>query len=451
MPLFQSMSKCRLHTLLPLGILMLSLSACSGWWGAEDSTPPLEGKRVPVLVYDQGFKVDAQLAATPLELPPVQENTVWPTSGGFASHEGGHPQLSDQLKKAWRVDVGDSINRSHPIIPTPVVANGVIYTMDSSTQVSAFSADKGKEIWSIDLAPKGESHDASGGGLGLLPGRLFVSTGYGEVVALDTANGKEIWRQRVESPVRSAPAIAKNMVFVVTIDNRLVALSADTGDIAWTHNGLSEDVGLLGAPSPAVYNDDLLVAYSSGELFSLRIGNGQEQWADNLASIRREGGVGSIAAIRGQPVLAAGGVAAVAISNSGRLVAIDTRTGQRVWSQRISGTQMPWVAGSMVFVVSSDAQLVALDLKDGKIRWVKGLAQWTHPKDREGIIAWYGPVLAGTSLWLTNSEGQLLRFDPATGEQKGKIDAGSAFNRAPIVVGKTLYTLDDSATLAAWQ
>lgn len=428
------------------------LSACSGgWWGAEDSTPPLPGDRLSVLAYDQQVQVDPDLGKTPLTLPPPQASDAWPTAGGGADHAGGHAALGADLKKAWSADVGEGASLERPLIPTPVVAGGVIFTMDSGTGVRAFSLDKGQELWRVDLAPKAERGEATGGGLAFDQGRLFVATGYGEVFALNPADGTTLWRQSVASPVRSAPAPGPGVVLVVTIDNRLVALSTETGAVQWRHAGILETAGLLGAPSPAVHGDTVLVAYSSGELFAVRAANGREQWADNLAALRREGGVLSIAAIRGQPVLAAGGVAAVAISNSGRLVAIDTRSGQRVWDQRVSGSQMPWVAGSTVFVVTNQAQLMALNLSDGRIRWVVQLDQWENPDKREGLIAWYGPVLAGGRLWLTNSDGRLRGYDPATGAEAVDLRLKTATNRPPIVVGNTLYTLDDKATLTAWR
>jgi outer membrane protein assembly factor BamB len=200
-----------------------------------------------------------------------------------------------------------------------------------------------------------------------------------------------------------------------------------------------------------LFGNLLLVAYSSGELFALNALNGREQWEDNLASSRRGGGVMGIAAIRGQPVLTAEGSAALAISNSGRLVAIDTRSGQRVWDQRLAGNQMPWVAGSTVFLLTSQSQLMALNLADGKIRWLTQLAQWENGKEHSGVISWYGPVLAGGKLWITSSTGRLRSYSPEDGAEAADLDAGRAINRPPVVAGGTLYTLDDSATLTAWR
>ena len=74
-----------------------------------------------------------------------------------------------------------------------------------------------------------------GAGLALDNGMLFASTGAGYVVALDAKNGREIWRTRLTSPVRSAPAVYGGRLYVLTSDNKLVALAEDDGRILWQH------------------------------------------------------------------------------------------------------------------------------------------------------------------------------------------------------------------------
>ena len=104
--------------------------------------------------------------------------------------------------------------------------------------------------------------------------RLYASTGYAQVLALDPADGKVIWRSGVGAPVRSAPTVADGRVFAVTVENELVVLAADDGRRLWTHNGIPETAGLLGGASPAVEGEVVVAAYSSGEIFALTVETG---------------------------------------------------------------------------------------------------------------------------------------------------------------------------------
>jgi outer membrane protein assembly factor BamB len=86
--------------------------------------------------------------------------------------------------------------------------------------------------------------------------------------------------------MHAAPTVSDNRIFVVTVDNELVALSAEDGQRQWSHNGIPETAGLLGSASPAVEGEIVVVAYNSGELFALRVENGRAVWSENLAASR---------------------------------------------------------------------------------------------------------------------------------------------------------------------
>lgn len=61
--------------------------------------------------------------------------------------------------------------------------------------------------------------------------QVYVTTGFGEVVALKAADGRIVWRKMLGKPFRAAPTLADGRVFVVSIDNELSALSATNGEI----------------------------------------------------------------------------------------------------------------------------------------------------------------------------------------------------------------------------
>lgn len=431
--------------LLPLLLAATMLTGCG-----EDEKH-LEGDRLSVMTFDSALKVDEQLAAMPMVLPDALSNSNWPTSGGRIDHGGGNYALNTTLKRAWREDVGDGIDAEQPLMASPVAGGGLVYTMDSGARVSALSMDKGKLVWKSDLTAKGEKGDATGGGVSLANGVLYAATGYGEVIALKAEDGTELWRQKLASPLRSAPTAADGRVYVVSIDNTLIALDANNGAKLWSHQGILEAAGLLGAASPAVGAGIVLAAFSSGEIYALLGETGRPLWSDNLAPFKRTSSIASIAAIRGLPVITPDGSLVLAVSNADRLVAIDIRSGQRVWEQKIGGAQMPWVAGDNVFIISNQAQLVALNLRDGAVRWTSQLKQYDKPEERSGAVTWAGPVLAGGKLWLVNSKGQLRSYDPGNGADLTKDDLGHGAIRAPIAAGGTLFVLDDSADLSAWR
>jgi outer membrane protein assembly factor BamB len=166
-----------------------------------------------------------------------------------------------------------------------------------------------------------------------------------------------------------------------------------------------------------------------------------------LIAVRRIDSVSTLADIRGRPVVDRG--VAVALSHSGRMAAIDLRSGNRIWDRDIGGTEMPWVAGDFIFVLTNDSQLICLTRRDGRVRWATAVRQYRDAEKKRDRIFWSGPVLVSDRLVLLGSHGEALAISPYTGDQIGAINLSAGAFIAPVVAGGTLYVLTDNATLLA--
>ena len=68
------------------------------------------------------------------------------------------------------------------------------------------------------------NHEAWGGGLAYADGKIYVSSGFREVVQLDARTGGMGWRTRTDAPVHAAPTVADGRVFVVDVNDELLGL-----------------------------------------------------------------------------------------------------------------------------------------------------------------------------------------------------------------------------------
>ena len=432
-----------------LVLLVLALGGCD-WLGGlfeESNKVHLKGDRISVLGLEKRLEPDPKLAETEVRLPPATANADWAQPGGNPSHAMQHLAFAGALRKAWRTGIGDGASRYGRVLSQPIVADGAVFGMDARDVVVALDAKTGRELWDNDVKPATERDHAFGGGLAAAKGRVFVTTGYGQVLALDAKTGHEQWRQQVAAPMRGAPTVADNRVFVITVENQLDVLSTEDGHLLWTHSGIPETAGLLGAASPAVDGDIVVVPYSSGEIFALRTENGRPLWTDNLATARPLGALSTLADIRGRPVIDRDRV--FALSHSGRMVAIDLRTGDRVWEQEIGGTHGAWVAGDYLYVLADDVNLMCLQRADGRVRWSHDLPRYQDEKKKSDPMRWAGPVLAGDKLIVVASNGDALAVSPYTGATVGQFTLPDGVFVDPIVAGGTLYVLTDEADLIA--
>jgi outer membrane protein assembly factor BamB len=427
-------------------LLAFGPAACN-WFG--DKKQPLPGERISVLGIGGEVAADPKLAATPVTLPPPAVNPDWPEPGGNPAHAMNHPALPEKLARAWETSIGDGSARYTRVMSQPVIAGGRVFAMDGGVQVRALDAASGKSIWQIDLKPEDLRGNAFGGGPALWNDHLYVATGYAEVLALDPADGKVVWRKNVTAPVHAPPTVVDGRIFAVTVDNELNVLDAKDGRHLWSHNGIPETAGLLGGASPAVEGEVVIAPYSSGELFALRVENGRVVWSDSLAASRNVNAVTGLADIRGRPVVDRGRV--FAVSHSGRMAAIDLRTGERVWEQQIASSHSPWVVGDYVFVLANDNEMVCLTRDEGKARWVRELRRYADEKGRSDPIFWAGPVLGGNRLIALSSLGEAVSVSPLTGEVIDQQTMSAGGFLGPVIADNALYLLSDDANLSAYR
>ncbi|MEM9123358.1 MAG: PQQ-binding-like beta-propeller repeat protein [Pseudomonadota bacterium] len=427
----------------------LAVTGCALGGGKDNAEEVVVGDRISVLSLEQDLIIDRALAAQPAQLPPVFINDAWPQPGGYSHHAMQHLSLEPNFRVLWKSDAGAGSNDRRHISASPVVAWGSVFTLDAKAVASAFDAKTGRRLWRRDFSLKGESADAGyGGGVAVSGGNVIVTTGFGDVIAVDAESGEEIWKRSLGVPVRTPPTAAGGQIYVTTVENHFYAMDDRTGTTLWSYRGISETASLVSDATPAVMGDLVVAPFSSGELVAFQAQNGRELWSDFLSRTGRVTPLAGINAISGRPVINRGRV--VAVSHNGRLVSIDLRSGRRFWSHNLTSIETPWVAGDHVFLVTTNSQVVALNWDDGRIRWVSDLPSFKNEKKRKGPIRWAGPVLAGNQLILVSSEGRMVFLSPESGETIGdrKVPDGSFI--APVVADGVMYLLTSGGQLVAF-
>ncbi len=424
------------------------LTSCGGGYlGISEEEIPLPGERIPVLVSQQNIIApDASLADVQVKLPRPYQNQQWPQFGGYPTHANYHLSLGGQLRTMWRRKVGKGSDGIH-LLASPVSARGLLFTMDSDARVTALNMATGQKIWSYDLTPKEEEDNDWGGGLAYDRDRLYIATGFAQVIALRARDGALLWRAQVPGPVRGSPTVANGHVAVITLDNQLVILDSVRGERIWSHSGLSENAGLLGAATPASDETIIVSPYSSGEIFAMRLSSGRQLWSDTVVSVNRLGALSAISDIRASPVIDRDQV--VVLGSNDRMIVVDKRSGARIWDKSIGGTQMPWVAGDFIYILSNNHELICLYRTDGRVKWIKQLPKYEDPEDQEGTIEWSGPVLASNRLLVVSSLGDVWSVSPYDGKLLGIKRLDDGMRVAPIVARDMLFLYTDDAEIIA--
>ena len=376
----------------------------------------------------------------------------WSQSGGNAANNPAHASLAGSGGKAWRVSVGSSsggltsFGSSGPrIAARPIVYQGRVVVYGQNGKVTALSIANGGRQWTTQLRPEGEKDVATGGGVAGDSGRIFAATGYGSLVALDAASGRQLWTKQLEAPARSAPTAAGGKVFVVTQTNQVYAVNQEDGGDLWTYSGIPETAGLLSVANPAVSGNTVIVPFSSGEVMAIDVKSGSPRWIDAVNSSYRTQALSGLSDVTASPVISNGVVYATSIV--GRTIAINVKSGERIWEQDAGSVHTPVVAGNAIFMIDLQDRLIALDRKSGSPIWSTQLPIIRTRKKRSN---WAGPVLAGGGLWMLSSDGKMGRVDPASGAIAWTRDVSEKVYVSPIAAGGKLIAISGNGNVVAF-
>jgi len=168
---------------------------------------------------------------------------AYPNVDPFNSrHLGGSisAETVASLEKAWTLPItAHSTNSAY--WSTPVIADGVVYSQDSASNVQAIDLASGKVIWQASVG----SEVPESNGVVVAENRVFAASST-SAFALDRATGKQLWsvpltRNRFEG-IDMAPGYHDGLVYVSTVPfgskgnevGILWALNAETGKKAWS-------------------------------------------------------------------------------------------------------------------------------------------------------------------------------------------------------------------------
>ncbi|MEQ9528124.1 MAG: PQQ-binding-like beta-propeller repeat protein [Parvibaculaceae bacterium] len=467
---FQQAAQMRALTLAPVlaALLLAGCDTVSDFFVGSGDEDILPGTRISVLALERELRPNIETVDTRIILPRPEDTPVWPGAGGFSHHAMHHLVIGPSPEPVWSADIGAGTNLRNRVFAEPVIGDKIIYTMDANGVVSAFETQNGRRLWRRPTAPDrelggfldpliniggffGHAPYFLGGALAVAQGRLFVSTGAAEILALDARDGTELWRTRVDTPVRAAPVFNGGRVYAITVDNQVIALAADDGRELWTYSGAAQATILLQGTAPAVDGGVVVAAFTNGELLALRTDTGAVLWSDSVVTVRRTEAAASLPDIAARPVIDRGRV--FAVGQSGLLVAIDLRTGRRAWELPVPGIHQPWVAGDFLFAVTMDGEMVCVDARSGRILWVTQLPRFededdSNPEDR---IVWAGPALASDRLILVSSDARALSISPYTGAVLGQIELDGGVTLPPVFAEETMYVLADNGELTAYR
>ena len=184
---------------------------------------------------------------------------------------------------------------------------------------------------------------------------LYLRDSKGNLCAVNSQTGKEIWRTQIDHKILDFLIFHNNIIYLSSSDGDLYAIDVKTQQIKW-----KSSINFGRNCNPIVSDDLLFVNSKDGNIYAIKIETGQLSWqfktTENMATT---------------PPALNNGVVYVG-SEDEKLYAIDTRTGREKWKCEIGPLALysiPVIANDVVYIGVKNNFLYAIDAETGAKIW----------------------------------------------------------------------------------
>lgn len=305
----------------------------------------------------------------------------------------------------------------------PVSVGNMIYTLDIRSNVSAFSIEKNKVIWSYNLS-RNKKDNYIGGGILHYNDKLYVTYGSRLLVVLDAKTGYEIIRKQLPDIIRTKPVMLNDStVLVQTISNQTTALNAETLKNVWEHESLAEVLSASYSMTPIVHKDSVIITYNSGQILALNTKNGEVKWNFEFASFDHVAIPNfEEASILCAPIYDNNNL--YIATGLGKLIKLNLDTGAAIWQVNAEDIQSTSLIGNSLFVTNNARQIAAFNPETGLVKFVADLNDGKNSKKLKAST-FLAPFIAenngSRSLDIISMSGVLYSFDLDNNDHLGTV------------------------------
>lgn len=284
----------------------------------------------------------------------------------------------------------------------PAVYDDMVYAAGGKS-LSRMNARTGENEWSVSFDSPitgGVGSDGYVTAVGLLDGQL-------EVV---DAEGKVTWNKKLTTELAAAPVVAHGLVIVRTMDTRVSAFEASSGELQWTYQR-SQPALTVRLPTRMLAHDNLLlVGQPNGHLVILDIQSGKPVFEFQVAQARGVTEVERLIDVVGAPAFNDNLVCAAAFQ--GAVTCVDSSNGQTKWTQKVDAVAGPAIDDENVYAVSVNGEVQAFYRESGEQRWANKSMLY------RGVSA---PVVFPGAVAVGDDEGYVHFLSPRNGEEMARV------------------------------
>jgi outer membrane protein assembly factor BamB len=342
-------------------------------------------------------------------------------------------EATAEVERLWSVNLGGDAEFLHVAL-RPASDGSRVYAASRDGNVVAVDPASGKPVWRTEL----ETELSAGPGVG--EDIVVVAAADGFLVALDTDSGDELWRSNIAGESLSRPLVEDGTVVALTIDNRLRAISAFDGSERWVVEQSTPSLTMRGSATPVLVGTTVIAGFDNGRLVGVSLADGDELWNTMIAPPTGKSDLERLADVDGQ--ISVVGQDVYASGYHGTVAAVAAESGQMLWAREVSSHEGVSADWNNIYTVDEEGVVIALIRRNGEESW-----RQASLVRREPTV----PVSYQATVVVGDLEGYVHFFSNFDGKPVARVRAGrSAITVAPVVVGDRLLVQGDDGKLTAY-
>jgi outer membrane protein assembly factor BamB len=283
----------------------------------------------------------------------------------FGREPPNPPTALEEIKPTFtaKIDWSSNAGKTEKYDYTPALDSSAVYATNTAGEILKLDSANGRQIWRVNVG------EPISGGIGIGAGILLVGSNKGNVHAYDIA-GKPLWKAKVSSEILSVPRYFDGLAIVRTGDNRIFGLDATDGSRKWVYERVSPALTLRSSVGVVVDGGAVYAGFAGGKMAAIRADNGKLLWEATVAQPKGVTEIERIADITSLPVV--DGPLVYAVAYQGKVAAIDRRSGKVVWNRDISSYSGLNAEDGKIFISHTLGAVYSLDYETGKTYWRQG-------------------------------------------------------------------------------
>lgn len=317
------------------------------------------------------------------------------------------PSSQNFFRTAWAKNLDPQADTGNlPIaLQSPAIDDGIVYVGDNRGYLRAFELENGKEIWSVNDGSTYHSAPV------IYKNKVIYGTVQGRVIARDAKSGETIfYNVDLGSPVETAGTVYNGKIFFQLRNHQVFCLDVETGKILWGFKkSLPYLTTLQRSSTPVVINNKVYVGFADGTLAAISIEEGILVYETKLSQASKFLDVDSTPVLFDNKIFIG--------PQSSNVVSIEPNTGKIIRRAEFSSLRSPIIYKDSLVYGTTDGEIIFCD---------KNLVIQKHQKVSKTAVT--SIVLYKNNFVVGTMSGELLAISSNDLKLLGKFEFGHSYS-----------------------